>query len=419
MSYKMKRLYLVMSALMIAALACGTFNIGFESNSSGGGSSVINVANTPEQPPVDDGDVVQINDDDVAVGEPPVNIGKSYWSEVVDERTGVRFAVPCFWTANIPASEQDPSGLGAFSVSNFNEAWVQSLGPKAQEIVWESGGVKIDIGYNEFKFWNLPAGSSLDEFVAAFYPEDEEFASSDLIATEPVRVNGQEGLMLTAQGREFGDIWSYYLFPLAPEYVFYFSVYPPEALRWEDIQGVLNSIALTSEVEVSLPNLVPARPPEGVDAPCLKGLYESSDIGDLTGKLACPVEGGAGELACEIQDALLARDIPQIASLMADPFGIGYWMSEWVSRTAQEAANEFDRHRLPADTQSLTFTTDRNLFPTLHVPPERMMNPELTVAMVIYSEGWGSEGEAGALLFIIEEADNTYSWYAMLEYYDR
>jgi hypothetical protein len=409
----------VMSALMITALACGTFNIGIESNSSDAGSSVIEIADTQEQPPVDDDVDVQIEDDDVQVGPPPEDVGLSYWSEVVDERTGVRFAIPCFWMANIPAPEQDPSGLGAFSVSNYNEAWVQSLGPKAQEMVWESGGVKIDIGYNEFKYWNLPAGSSLDEFVAAFYPEDDDFASSDLIGTETVIVNGQEGLMLTAQGREFGDIWSYYLFPFAPEYVFYFSVYPPEALRWEDIQGVLNSVALTSDVEVSLPNHLPARPPEGVDAPCLKGLYKSSEIGDLTGKLACPVEGGPGELACEIQEALLARDIPQIARLMADPFAIGYWRSEWVSRSAQEAANEFDLYRLPADAGSLTFTTDRNLFPALHVPPERMMNPALEVAMIIYSEGWGQDGQGGALLFIIEEADDRYTWYAMLEHFDR
>jgi hypothetical protein len=418
MSYKMKRLYLVMSVLMIAALACGTFNIGIEENSSGDSAIVIEDVDAQDQPPDDDVDA-QTDIDDVQVSPPPEDVGLSYWSEVDDDRTGVRFAIPCFWTADIPAPEQDPSGLGAFSVSNFNEEWVQSLGPKAQEMVWESGGVKIDIGYNEFKLWNLPAGSSLDDFVAAFYPEDDEFASSDLIATETVRVNGQEGLMLTAQGREFGDIWSYYLFPLAPEYVFYFSSYPPEALPWEDIQGVLNSVALTSDVEVSLPNHVPARPPEGVDAPCLKGLYESSDLGDLTGVLTCPAEAGSEALACAIQGALLARDIATLESLMADPFTIGYWRSEWVSRTAQEAANELDRYRLPADTRSLTFTTDRNLFPTLHVPPERMMNPELTVALVIYSEGWGSEGDGGALLFIIEEADDTYSWIAMLEHYDR
>ena len=76
-----------------------------------------------------------------------------------------------------------------------------------------------------------------------------------------------------------------------------------------------------------------------------------------------------------------------------------------------------DRYRLPADTSSLTFTTDRAQFPPLMgVSPEGMFGPDVNVAMVIYSEGWEQDGLGAALLFVVEEADGTtYVWKGILE----
>jgi hypothetical protein len=422
MSNKVSRMILMFTIFMFTTLSCSTFDLSAESDDTLVEPTETLLYDAQDTPSPEDS-IDQQEDSSKEAVPPFQEDGSMFWSNVIDERTGVRFVIPCFWTGNIPPPGQDPSGLGAFSVFNFTEEWVQSFGPKAQALAWEYGGLKIDVGYNEFRFWNLPPGSSLDELVAAQYPEDDEFASSELVSTEEVIVNGQEGLMLTVRGKEFGDIWSYYLFPLAPEYVFYFSSYPSEALQHPDIQGILHSIALTHDVKVQIPNHVPAAPLEGVDAQCLKGYYGSAGIGDLSGILQCPATQNPETMACSIQQALLLRDIPALSIMMADPFTIGYWQSEWRSLTTAEAANEFDQYHLPIDTRLMTFTSNRSQFPPLQgMPPDTMFGPEVNVDMIIYSEGWGSESQGAALLYIVQQGDGTYVWHGMLlsfEHFDK
>lgn len=366
---------------------------------------------TPTQIPAED----PAAGDDADVTNPPQEDYTGYWSQVQDERTGLRFAVPCFWIVNLPTPEQDPTGLGAFSIHNFTQEWVDSFGPKAQSLAWENGGVKIDMGFPKYETWNLAPNASLDELVAAMHPADDDPANSELISAEPVRVNFHDGLLLTLFNKEFEQTWSYYLFPLAPEYAFSFGAYPPAALQHPDILDILFSIAFSADVEVQIPIRVPAAPPEGIEAPCLKGFYEERDLGDLTGTLACPAENGAEALACSLQDALLARDTAALSDLMADPFAIGYWRSEGVSRTAAEAVAELDQYHLPADTSSLTFTADRAKFPLLMgMPPEQMFGPDVNVAQIIYSEGWGQDGLDAALLYLAQQAEGSYVWHGMV-----
>jgi Tol biopolymer transport system component len=142
-----------------------------------------------------------------------------------------------------------------------------------------------------------------------------------------------------------------------------------------------------------------------------------SSFGAGTGSaLACPAESGPEALACDLQQALLSRDIAGLTSLMADPFFIGYWLSEGFSLSAGEAAAELDQYRLPADTSSLTFTTDRAQFPPLMgTPLDSMFGPDVDVALVVYSEGWGQDGLGAAMLFVVKEADGTYLWNGILD----
>ena len=75
-----------------------------------------------------------VNDDNQPNPEPN---GSQFWVEVLDDRTGIRFAMPCFWIAEIPSGEQDPSGLGSFPIKNYTEEFVTSFGPKQGDLIWE------------------------------------------------------------------------------------------------------------------------------------------------------------------------------------------------------------------------------------------------------------------------------------------
>lgn len=120
--------------------------------------------------------------------------------------------------------------------------------------------------------------------------------------------------------------------------------------------------------------------------------------------------------ACNIHDAIVSRNTQPLGSWMKDPFIIGYWQSEWTERTPEEAIDEISQSWLPADPSSpMAFTTDQEQFPPLFgIPPENMLAPEIDLAMVIYSEGWGEDGQGAALLFIAEDDAGEYYWYALL-----
>ena len=62
-----------------------------------------------------------------------------------------------------------------------------------------------------------------------------------------------------------------------------------------------------------------------------------------------------------------------------------------------------------------TFTADRNAFPPLAgTPVEFMFGPEQPVDLVLYSEGWGLEGQGSALLYFMENGDGNLVWFAMV-----
>jgi hypothetical protein len=70
---------------------------------------------------------------------------------------------------------------------------------------------------------------------------------------------------------------------------------------------------------------------------------------------------------------------------------------------------------LPPDPSGLTFTTNREEFPPLAgTPPELMFGPDVDVALVIYSEGWGQAGLGAALLYIARDECGMYYWHGMV-----
>jgi hypothetical protein len=100
---------------------------------------------------------------------------------------------------------------------------------------------------------------------------------------------------------------------------------------------------------------------------------------------------------------------------MTDPFRIGYWGSEGRTASPEEITAELAKDRLPADPSlPLTFTADRSQFPFLAgTPPETLFGPELNIAIILYSEGWGRQGAGSALLYIVQDESGGYRWAAL------
>jgi Tol biopolymer transport system component len=140
---------------------------------------------------------------------------------------------------------------------------------------------------------------------------------------------------------------------------------------------------------------------------------------DESKTLACTSVGpGSAEyMACNVQDSLLSRNLAPLGSYMADPFILGYWGSEGISDTPEaiiEQIRGLYNYDAPDYTPRLTFTTDREKFPPLQgTPPESMFGPEVNVTLVVYSEGWGPEGEGAALFMIAEDQNGEYYLHGM------
>lgn len=121
--------------------------------------------------------------------------------------------------------------------------------------------------------------------------------------------------------------------------------------------------------------------------------------------------------ACKIQDGLRSRNISSLLGYMADPFAIGYWRSEGIRYTPLEFINELPylyNFNDPDYTPRLIFTTDRSQFPALDgMAPEAMFGPDVNIIQVISSQGWGLDGQGGALLFLTMDPSGEYLWHGM------
>ena len=339
--------------------------------------------------------------------------GSHLWVEVKDERTGIRYAMPCFWIADIPSGEQNPSGLGSFPIKNYTEEFVMSFGPKRGDLIWENGAIKIDMIYIKGENSGLPAGSNVLDFVQRLNRGEGEGIES----IEEVTINGQPALLVTTYNNIYDRTNQSYTFALSNDIFLIFSVFPDSELNQSDVQGILQSLALSPDVNIWVPEFIPREPPEGVSAACLKGFGPSDDPQDITGPSACQAveANSAAALACAIQKALLTRDMTSLETLMTNPFTVGYWQSEGRFGSPAEITEELDQYRLPVDTSGLTFTVDRGQFPDLYgMPPENMFGPDLNIALLIYSQGWGQDGQGEALLFIAENANGEYYWHGII-----
>lgn len=385
---------------LIGGLAsCGQILVGIEDQS------------TPIQPGVEP--TTKVESTIPAATASPTAEPSPYWDVVEDGRTGLRFAMPCFWEADIPGPELDPSGRGAFSVRNYDDQYAMSF-PRSQ-IPEDAGKVKIDMLLWETSDFGAAPGASLSDLKI-----DQFFAGSDseIGSTEMIELNGQDALHVTSQST-FG-IGQIYLMKLTDTLVL--GVSPVFPTHNPDVGRILDSIALDPGTAVKIPVDTPAPPPVGIAAPCVP---EYATAVEPTQALTeentdCGVHSfrSLEYLIAKVEDYLQARNTGGLVYeyLVNDPFVIGYWGSEGVTLTPQEAFGVFANSLYrAAEPGGMTFTTDRSAFPPLSgMPPDSMFGPDLEIAQIVFSEGWGLDGQGAALLYFTQDDCGGYYWYGLV-----
>jgi hypothetical protein len=128
-----------------------------------------------------------------------------------------------------------------------------------------------------------------------------------------------------------------------------------------------------------------------------------------------PSAASLDEFIDGLKQAIASRDFTTLESLMADPFTVGYWMSEGVQSSPAEAAALFESNFLPDDAQIVWADPATDLSPMLQgQPPETFLAPGKELAAALLSYGWGPDAGAEAIQFITRQPDGTFKWELML-----
>lgn len=417
-----KKLALILFVLILAALACGELEVGIEVAPSNQENPQASQPTATDSQPT----VTPVQEAVREETEPPSDFSR-YWIEAEDYRTGVRFAMPCFWVPDIPDPEQDPSGLATFPISNFTDDFVQSLGAKQAEMIWEIGGMKVDLGYTSPAALGLARRASLEEIAYRMVNPDAEHG---IESTAVIEIQGRQALQVNTWS-QFGQ-GRFYLIPAYSDLVVQVSPFPAEAVDHPDIQGVLHSFAMDDQQQMAFPSHMPAGPPEGMVVECMSqgpsgatsavGVKKNSFQGTLD-CAAVTEDDALMWVVCNVQDMLRSRNTQAGPGYMGETFKMGYWQSEGVEMLIDQAVQEIEMNLLPPNTGEMVFTTDESLFPPLFgMLAETMFGPDANIAEVIYSEGWGANGEGAALLYIAENPNGDYYFYGMVvaqEHFDK
>jgi len=185
------------------------------------------------------------------------------WRTVEDPHHGVRFAVPCFWEVGI-LETPPPTDAYAYPIRNYSDAYANSFG-KNKEPLWESGAIKIDMNFLSGSDWNLSSSATPEDLLAALYGEGSNLSVLDV---EKVIINGQEGLLVTAEDLYYGES-QFYLFKVSDQL---FLLFGPRTgtLGDPDVQAILHSLALSPGIEVDVPEIIPGGSPDGQVPLCMQ-----------------------------------------------------------------------------------------------------------------------------------------------------
>jgi hypothetical protein len=122
-----------------------------------------------------------------------------------------------------------------------------------------------------------------------------------------------------------------------------------------------------------------------------------------------------GWVVCNVIAGIRSRNLSALHGFMADPFAIGFWGSEGYSASPPEITAELAQNRLPVDPAApMSFTADETDFPPLAGQPVgTLFGPDLDVVQVIYTEGWGPNGQGAALLYFVRDSTGQLVWHSL------
>lgn len=128
-----------------------------------------------------------------------------------------------------------------------------------------------------------------------------------------------------------------------------------------------------------------------------------------------PVTGSLEEFVDGLKLAVAERDFAALQSYMADPFTVGYWLSEGVQSNPAEATALFESNFLPQDAQIIWDNGETDLSQLLQGQlAETFLGPDKEVAAALLSYGWGADAAGEAIHFITEQPDGSFRWDTML-----
>jgi hypothetical protein len=115
----------------------------------------------------------------------------------------------------------------------------------------------------------------------------------------------------------------------------------------------------------------------------------------------------------QLQQAVTARDFPQMQALMGDPFTIAGWRSEGANYPPAAAIEQLQLSYIGPATPLAFQPIPEAMGPG--VPEfQGMFGPDVNVAKMLYTTGWGLEGTDEALLYIARRPDGSLYWHGVL-----
>ncbi len=179
--------------------------------------------------------------------------GVSCWIAYRDERYGYGLALPCHWLRFPPPLE---GNFATLTVRSYDDAFRSQNSVKGEwkDGRWPDGAMKLDVTVVE----GLPADQSLSEFLSELLLGNE---LTTVEAVEETTIGSYPAISaVTDRSDNLSDRHTTLAVRLAPDKALLMSVLPETAWASGDIQGIVNSIALSATEEVVVPSWPPAPP---------------------------------------------------------------------------------------------------------------------------------------------------------------
>jgi hypothetical protein len=117
--------------------------------------------------------------------------------------------------------------------------------------------------------------------------------------------------------------------------------------------------------------------------------------------------------AQSIVDTLNARNFETAKAMMSQTFNFGYWESQGVSSTPDQAIESLRMNHLGAT--PLTSDAAKDLTTLLGgLNPYTIMGLDPAKSQALYVSGWGADGKQEAILYATGRADGSLYWYGVL-----